>query len=85
MAIVRYEQVIKVLRQYNPWWRTTSAIKEESKPQKRLAYYEVLKVLKHTILKLVDVENILFIYKSIYPLEGTRYMTLRRTESERRK
>lgn len=42
------EQVIKVLRQYNPWWRTLSAIKEESKPQKWLAYYEVLKVLKHT-------------------------------------
>ena len=40
MAIVSDEQVTKVLRQYNPWWRTPSAIKEESKPQKRLAYYE---------------------------------------------
>ena len=40
MAIVNDEQVIKVLRQYNPWWRTPSAIKEESKPHKRLAYYE---------------------------------------------
>ena len=37
MAIVSDEQVIKVLQQYNPWWRTPSAIKEESKPQKRLA------------------------------------------------
>ena len=38
MAIVSDEQVIKVLRQYNPWWRNPLAIKEENKPQKRLAY-----------------------------------------------
>lgn len=37
MAIVSDEQVIKVLRQYNPWWRNPLAIKEENKPQKRLA------------------------------------------------
>lgn len=36
MAIVSDEQVIKVLRQYNPWWRNPLAIKEENKPQKRL-------------------------------------------------
>ena len=36
MAIVSDEQVIKVLRQYNPWWRNPSTIKEESKLQKRL-------------------------------------------------
>ena len=43
MAIVNDEQVMKVLRQYNPWWRVPSAIREESKPQKRVAYYEALK------------------------------------------
>lgn len=119
MAIVSNEQVIKVLRQYNLWWRTPSAIKEESKPQKRLAYYEVLKVLKHKsirrfavlsgvrrvgktiimyqlienlieegvnpknilyatfdnpILKLMDLENILTIYESMYPIEGMKYI-----------
>ena len=47
MAIVNDEQVMKVLRKYNPWWRTPSAIKEESKPQRRLAYYEALKILTH--------------------------------------
>ena len=47
MAIVNDEQVMKVLRKYNPWWRTPSAIKEESKPQRRLAYYETLKILTH--------------------------------------
>lgn len=121
MAIVSEEQIIKVLRQYNPWWRTPSAIKEESKPQKRLAYYEALRMLKHKsirrfvvlsgvrrvgkttimyqiidrlieddinpknilyatfdnpILKLVNVENILSIYESLYPIEGTRYLFL---------
>ena len=119
MAIVSNEQVIKVLRQYNPWWRTPSAIKEESKPQKRLAYYEALKMLRHKsirrfavlsgvrrvgkttimyqiidklinegvnsknilyvtfdnpILKLVDVESVLSIYESLYPMNGTRYI-----------
>lgn len=51
MSIVRDEQVIKVLRQYNPWWRTPYAIKEESKPQKRLAYYEALKMLNHESIR----------------------------------
>lgn len=119
MAIVSDEQVIKVLRLYNPWWRMPSAIKEESKPQKRLAYYEALKMLKHKsirrfavlsgvrrvgkttimyqimehliedgvnpknifyatfdnpILKLVNVESVLSIYESLYPIEGTRYI-----------
>ena len=119
MAIVNDEQVMKVLRQYNPWWRTPSAIKDESKPQKRLAYYEALKTLTHKsirrfavlsgmrrvgkttilyqiidhlideginprnilyatfdnpILKLVNAENVLSIYETMYPLEGTRYV-----------
>lgn len=119
MAIVSNEQVIKVLQQYNPWWRTPSAIKEESKPQKRLAYYEALKTLTHKsirrfavlsgmrrvgkttilyqiiehlidegvnpknilyatfdnpILKLFNVENVLSIYESMYPIESTRYI-----------
>lgn len=51
MAIVSEEQIIKVLRRYNPWWRTPSAIKEESKPQKRLAYYEALRMLKHKSIR----------------------------------
>lgn len=119
MAIVSDEQVIKVLRQYNPWWRIPLAIKEESKPQKRLAYYEALKMLIHKtirrfavlsgvrrvgkttimyqimehlidegvnpknilyatfdnpILKLVNVESVLSIYESLYPIKGTCYI-----------
>ncbi|MBR3768277.1 MAG: ATP-binding protein [Clostridia bacterium] len=121
MAIVSDEQVIKVLRQYNPWWRNSAAAKEESKPQKRLAYYEALKMIKHKsirrfavlsgarrvgkttimyqmmdalidegvssknilyvsfdnpIVKLVNVEKVLSIYESMYPIEGTKYIFL---------
>jgi hypothetical protein len=39
MALVTEEQVVKVLQQYNPWWRNRDAIKEQSKPQKRFAYW----------------------------------------------
>ncbi len=121
MAIVSDEQIIKVLRQYNPWWRNPSAIKDESKPQKRLAYYEALKMIKHKtlrrfailsgarrvgkttimyqmidalieggiipknilyisfdnpIVKVVNVETLISIYESLYPIEGTRYIFL---------
>lgn len=119
MALVSEEQVIKVLRQYNPWWRTPSLIRDESKPQKRLAYYEALRILNHKsirrfvvlsgvrrvgkttilyqmmehlmdegvpprnilyvtfdnpILKLIDVDSVLAIYESLYPVSGTRYV-----------
>ena len=119
MAIVSDKQVIKVLQQYNPWWRKPLSIKEESKTQKRLAYYEALKILMHKtirrfvilsgarrvgkttimyqmmeslidagvnpknilyvsfdnpIVKLVTVQEVLSIYESLYPLEGTKYI-----------
>ncbi len=119
MSIVSDERIIKVLRQYNPWWRTPLAIKEETKPQKRLVYDEALRMLTHKsirrfvvlsgvrrvgkttlmyqiidhlldegvdpknifyvtfdnpILKLVNVEAVLSIYESLYPLAGTRYV-----------
>jgi hypothetical protein len=119
MAIVSDDQVIKVLRQYNTWWRNPLTLKEERKPQKRFAFYEVMKILNHkslrrftilsgarrvgktTILyqmidqlieqgvnpknilyvsfdnpvaKLIDVESVLSIYESLFPLEGTRYI-----------
>lgn len=121
MTIVSDEQVIKVLRQYNSWWRNPSEIKENSKPQKRLAYYEALKVMQHKsvrrfavlsgarrvgkttimyqiidtlidegvnpknilyvsfdnpIIKLVNIESVLSIYESLYPITGTIYIFL---------
>lgn len=119
MAIVSDEQVIKVLRKYNPWWINPAAIKDECKPQKRLAYDEALRIMKHNtirrfavlsgarrvgkttimyqminnliengintrnilyvsfdnpIVKLVNVEMVLSIYESLYPIQGTRYI-----------
>lgn len=119
MAIVSNEQIVKALRQYNPWWRIPSAIKGEAKPQKRSAYYEALKILTHKtirrfavlsgarrvgkttilyqiidnlidsginpknilyvsfdnpIVKLVSAEDVLSIFESLYPINGTRYI-----------
>lgn len=51
MSLVSDEQIIKVLQQYNPWWRIPAAIKEESKPQKRLAYYEAMKIITHKTIR----------------------------------
>lgn len=121
MAIVDDEQIIKILQQYNPWWRTSAALEEESKQQKRLAYFEALKMLEHRsirrfvvlsgvrrvgkttilyqiiehliateiqprnilyatfdnpMLKLVNVEDVLSIYDSLYPTSGTKYLFL---------
>lgn len=51
MAIVSEEKIIKVLWQYNPWWRTPAAVKDNARPQKRLAYYEALQMLMHTSIR----------------------------------
>ncbi|MBD5094739.1 MAG: ATP-binding protein [Subdoligranulum sp.] len=51
MAIVSDEKIIKVLRQYNPWWRTPSAVLAESKPQKRMAYDQALQMLRHPSIR----------------------------------
>ena len=119
MAIVTESQVIKVLQQYNPWWKSPESIHLETKPHKRVAYFEAVKTIKHTtirrfavlsgarrvgkttmlyqmietlmddgvspknilyvsfdnpIIKMVSVEEILSIYETLYPLEGTKYL-----------
>ena len=45
VALVTNEQVIKALRNYNPWWRNPSAAKEEDRPQHRVAYHETLRII----------------------------------------
>ncbi len=119
MAIINDEQMIKVLRQYNPWWKNPAAIKNESKPQKRVAFDDALRMIKHKtirrfvvlsgarrvgkttimfqmieqlieeginprnilyitfdnpIVKMVNVEKVLSIYETIYPISGTIYV-----------
>ena len=55
MAIVSEAQVIKALQKYNPWWRNAEAINEETKPQKRVAYFQAMKILDHPAIRLFPV------------------------------
>ena len=47
MDLVTEEQIINTLQKYNVWWRNISAVSADSKPQKRLAYYEAKRILGH--------------------------------------
>ena len=49
MAIVTPENILKLLYAYNPWWRDGLVPAEYSKPAKRFAYYEAMKMLQHDI------------------------------------
>ena len=51
MALVTEAQVIKVLQQYNPWWRNPETIRQEAKPHKRVAYFEAIKTIKHPTIR----------------------------------
>ena len=51
VALVTNEQVIKALRNYNPWWRNPSAAKEEDRPQHRVAYHETLRIMQHKTIR----------------------------------
>lgn len=51
MAMLTNEQIIKALHKYNPWWNNPYSIIAESKPQKRLAFYEAIRMLKHKTLR----------------------------------
>ncbi|MCI8993051.1 MAG: hypothetical protein HFG80_10110 [Eubacterium sp.] len=51
MSIVSNEQIIKVLRQYNPWWRTASSIREESKPNKQVPQVLFWKKVRQTAVQ----------------------------------
>jgi len=51
MAIVTPENVLKLLYAYNPWWRDGKIPVEYTKPAKRFAYYEAIKMLSHADLR----------------------------------
>lgn len=121
MDLVTEEQIINTLQKYNIWWRNISAVSADSKPQKRLAYYEAKRILGHDsvrrfvvlsgarrvgkttimyqlidhlmeegipprnilyvsfdnpMIKLVNIERVLDIYESLYPVEGQKYVFL---------
>ena len=51
MPIVTPENILQLLYSYNPWWRDGVLPKEYSRPTKRFAYNEAMKVLLHPDLK----------------------------------
>ena len=51
MAIVSQELVISVLRKYNIWWRNPGLIGEESKPQKRQAFFKAMEIITHSSVR----------------------------------
>jgi len=51
MAIVNEGQIIRALQKYNRWWRSVDAISAETKPQKRVAFFEAMKILDHPTIR----------------------------------
>ncbi|MBQ9698670.1 MAG: ATP-binding protein, partial [Acidaminococcaceae bacterium] len=51
MAIVSQELVISMLRKYNIWWRNPGLIGEESKPQKRQAFFKAMEIITHSSVR----------------------------------
>jgi uncharacterized protein len=49
MPIVTPENILKLLYAYNPWWRDGLVPSEYSKPTKRFAYHEAVKMLQHDL------------------------------------
>ena len=45
MAITTPEQILKVLRAFNPWWTTGNVMPALLKKYRRFAYYEAMKRL----------------------------------------
>ena len=42
MAIIKQENILKVLAGFNPWWKTGAVAPAFLKSYKRISYYETL-------------------------------------------
>ena len=51
MALVSDNQIINVLRSYNPWWQSPNLVKVLSKGYKRLAFNQTLKIIEHPSIR----------------------------------
>ena len=51
MSITTEAHIIKILQQYNPWWRNPESILAGTKPQKRTVYYKALKTIEHPSIR----------------------------------
>lgn len=53
MSFVEREKALRVLMGFNPWWTTGRVPKESAKPIKRLAFYDVKRIIQHQSLRRV--------------------------------
>ena len=51
MSITSKEQILKVLKAFNPWWATGAVHPDFTKSYRRFAYYEAMKRLEQTDLR----------------------------------
>ena len=51
MSMIDDQTVVKVLRQYNPWWSDAGAIRAVCPPQRRLVFDEAMRILQHESLR----------------------------------
>jgi predicted AAA+ superfamily ATPase len=51
MAIITEAKLIKVLQTYNSWWRNPDSIRPLSRPHKRIAYHEAVKIIEHPTIR----------------------------------
>lgn len=51
MSIVDEQHVVKVLQQYNPWWRDPQVVTQMAPPQRRLVFAEAMHILRHPSLR----------------------------------
>ena len=51
MSVATKEQILKVLKAYNPWWGTGVVNPGFTKPYRRFAYYEAMKRLEQKDLR----------------------------------
>ena len=49
--VISSENLLKVLTATNPWWKSGHISADYAKPVKRFAYYEALKLIKHTDIR----------------------------------
>ena len=51
MEILSHENILKVLKAFNPWWVSGTVRSEFAKTYKRFAFYEALKYLTHESIR----------------------------------
>ena len=51
MNLTSYENIIKVLNAFNPWWNSGTVRSEYSRTYKRFAFHETMKVLTHETIR----------------------------------